>query len=109
MGKKKRIFFPDGIFAHLVEQYFIKHELKEIGDAVIYQFLNIATLKMEEEHLFFRNRGVIKVDKKDVPVKIFRTKNYTIGYRETYWVNSENNIIQKSDFNSAIMWKLDEN
>jgi len=107
MGKKMRIYFPDGIFSHLAEQYLLKHELKEIGDAVIYQFLNIATLKMEEEHLFLRKREVLKVKGIDTPVKVIRTKNYTVGYRETYWINNESHIVKKSDFNNAIIWKLE--
>ncbi|GMT50199.1 MAG: hypothetical protein IEMM0008_1738 [bacterium] len=104
--KKARIYSPKGIFSSLVERYFIHNELKKQGDAAIFHFLNIVSLKPEQERIVFESKKIYNSPSGKLPVNIFNIINYTIKYNSTYWVSKDNKVLRKSDFKGAVMWHL---
>ncbi len=104
--KKARIYTPKGIFSSLVERYFIHNELKKQGDAAVFHFLNIVSLKAEQERIAFESKKVLKSPSGKIPVNIFKIINYTIKYNSTYWVSKDKKVLRKSDFKGAVMWHL---
>ncbi len=105
-GKKARIHSPKGIFSSLVERYFIQNDLKKQGDAAVFHFLNIVSLKPEQERIVFDSKKIYKSPSGEIPVNIFKIVNYTIKYNSTYWVSQDNKVLRKSDFKGAVMWHL---
>ncbi len=103
---KSRIRAPNGIYSYLVEQYLIRHYLKEIGDAASYKFFNIITLGVEEERIVFEKKSSYSLNKKKMPIRIFETSNYTKKYNGKIIVDKYNTILEKTDFAKAVKWQL---
>ncbi len=104
--KRARIHTPKGIFSSLVERYFIHNELKKQGDAAVFHFLNIVSLKAEQERIAFDRKKIYESPSGKIPVNIFKIINYTVKYNSTYWVSQDNKVLKKSDFKGAVMWHL---
>ncbi len=106
-NKKLRFRASKGIFSRLIEEYLIRHVLKEPGDAVVYHYLNLSTLEVEEERIIFDEVKHLQVGEQIIPIKIIITRNYTNYYVSTYWVNMANVIIKKTDFKEALIHELE--
>ncbi len=106
-SKKSMIKASKGIFSKLIEHYLLRYYMTRPGKEISYHFLNLVSLNVEEERLYYEKQGFLYVQNTKVPIRYLISYNYANHYYNRSWFTMDHRLLQRTDFKESIIWRLD--
>ena len=109
-GKRtRRIYVPGGIYSSLLELHLIENVMEEEdGWGLRYRFLNLVSLKLEEEVIEYEGEEGRDFGGEVLDLRVYEVKNEASGTSHRIWYSEEKGLIMaKEDFDGRVLWRLE--